>query len=111
MFIPSEERDYRPCWENDVSRLDDAGEVLLKAAEIIEERGWCQNALSNGTGFCAVGALGMASRERGGQGFTEAWARLEANVLGLNVADWNDNPFRTKEEVVAKLRAVALGGK
>jgi hypothetical protein len=46
--------------------------------------------------------------------FREAKGRLSDNLMngpgGMGIINWNDKLGRTKDEVVAKLRAVALGG-
>ena len=103
-------------------------EIRLKAAEILEasEDSWCQGAFRRDLlgcrySYCLIGACQQAA------GY---WASLDANdwnavgaasfnaaaaiasigswVLGPNisVAVWNDAPGRTREEVIAALRAV-----
>lgn len=102
--------------------------VFEKAVEIIEVRGWTQRQEIDEQGrVCALGALGLAC---GG----EEWESLEgtwAVVLGDNIAgrrlmieaqnflqsqgftggdwtgDWNDQPSRTKEEVIQTLEEAA----
>lgn len=96
--------------------LDDASRLLLKAAELIEERGWCQRQQEDAKGrLCILGALHYAE---GGSPMTPFGAvaynarnRL-MDVLGIWMLgrDWNDKPGRTAAEVIAKLRAVALSG-
>ena len=93
--------------------LDDASRLLLRAAALIEERGWCQGAYFSGERLCAMGALHMASGGRIGDAFTAVGSVAIERLwkkLPTVIPDWNDRPGRTKEEVVAKLRAVALGG-
>ena len=89
--------------------LDEASKVLLRAADLIEDRGWCQRALEDDMGrYCAIGAILQVpgtTDER-----SVAATRLMKSICERDVAVWNNAPGRTKEEVVAKLRAVALGG-
>lgn len=100
-----------------LTELDDASRLLLRAADIIESHGWCQNSYTSAGGkLCLLGAVKVA------RGLTPEDAEdTEALVeracervyvsLGLRrVHIWNDEPGRTKEEVIAKLRSVALGG-
>jgi len=99
-------------------QLDEASKLLLKAADLIEELGWCQHALSDAKGRLSMsGALMVAhygvtkkvSDEDHEATIQAAWRKLRRNFY-CAVPTWNDVPYRTKEEVVAKLRAVALGG-
>ena len=98
--------------------LDEASKILLKAASLIEERGWCQHALETHEGrMCANGAVWIAAgRPVSKDGvpppewhltYRAARTRLWSSVG--HVHDWNDAKDRTQAEVVAKLRAVALG--
>jgi hypothetical protein len=79
-------------------------EIRLKAAELIEERGWCQRCAQDKDGsICADEAVALAAgKERGlliavhvGMGFYN-----DGPALFL----WNDDPSRTKKEVLARLR-------
>ena len=88
--------------------LDEASKVLLRAAEKIEREGWIQDMYSNEHGLCLLGALGYPLHE-GRDEVEEARLRLAMTIRGP-LTRWNDAPGRTKEEVVAKLRSVALGG-
>lgn len=90
--------------------IDSVGTVLLKAAAYIEEHGWCQNSLITDDGkVCAMGAIHMIC----GGGllpcptFYAAKERLEQCTESL-LSKWNDTPGRTKEEVIAALRAAAV---
>lgn len=104
----------------EVKELDAASRLLLKAADCIEERGLAKNCQQDAKGrLCAYGALMLAN---GGtpEGFNdgrdraairEASERLTKAVgCKYGPASWNNAPERTKAEVVAKMRAVALGG-
>ena len=98
-------------------QLDDVSKLLLKAAVEIEWRGWCQLASSDGAAVCMEGAMLLAGG-RSPNGFFRgmsfrAFERVCDAIKrdGFSVPhEWNDSPGRTKEEVIAKLRAVALGG-
>lgn len=99
-------------------KLDDASKVLLKAADMIERNGWCQGAAyldfvkgSKGP-MCMYGAI-WAANDDDPTGKFEALKAAEGRVneaCGTFMAKWNDKSGRTKDEVLAKLRAVALGG-
>ena len=90
-------------------------ELRLKAAQIIEERGWCQKWPSMPTGeVCMVGAL-CAAREGEADwknSDTAIALRIKATgEMGFDVSrkaaemvEWNDASGRTKEEIVARLR-------
>lgn len=99
----------------------DVARALDKAADYIEQHGWIQFTLFNEKAACALGAIYMAS----GSG------RNYLNVVGLETVKamvkhisprlkpiqvymasgvlcaWNNNPWRTKEEVVATFRDAA----
>jgi hypothetical protein len=120
MFIPQEERDGCGYRESSQPSLDEASKLLLKAAAVIEERGWCQNTLESHDGrVCFAGAMKVAAYGKAwpdGPGAIQplmerAWYRFE-DAMGVTrglVGRWNDEPGRTQAEVVAKIRAVALG--
>lgn len=93
-------------------------EVLARAADIIQQRGWHQGwFIDRDTGaVCCVGAIRIA----GGLTATPIYDRdAAAHDLVLNarsrmfghlkrsVSVWNDEPGRTQAEVVAALRAAA----
>lgn len=100
------ETKYLPRVDHAPAELDDASKILLKAAALIEESGWCQNAMFDKGRMCALGAIGTAGRYQ--QSAYDARDRLQS-ALHAGVGAWNDVDGRTKDEVVAKLRAVALG--
>lgn len=80
--------------------------TLLKAADYIEKHGWCQGKWRNDAGeVCAYGAI--SSVERCGLVRSGAAWRLGRFLNVVSVAGWNDQPDRTKEEVIAALRAAA----
>ena len=102
-------------------------EIRIKAAEILEahEDAWCQGSfrhmLAAGRySYCLIGACYEAA------GYwlkaPEYWSRVDLDAaaartaaydaataaLGPNISisEWNDTPGRTREEVIAALRAV-----
>lgn len=90
--------------------VDEVGQVLLDAADYIEKHGWCQGNYCDPLGrVCALGALNIVSC--GIPNHTEGIAINAAIRLmwNLRITQWNDHPERTKEEVIAALRKVALG--
>jgi hypothetical protein len=79
--------------------------MLLDAADLIEERGWCQGSYSDQDGrVCAIGAIVRAGNH---QHYRRAEAMMMM-VVGMSVVGWNDIKGRTKEEVITALRRAAL---
>ncbi len=81
--------------------------ILLRAAELIEQRGWCQGQSRCNGRICLVTAIGIANlecSENHNERIFDTF-RKYLNVPGL--ASWNDNPKRTKEEVINKLKECA----
>jgi hypothetical protein len=101
---------HLPKVDHTPAELDAASKLLLKAADYVEKNGWCQHELQSGDGrVCIVGALSAVADEIFLVGtHSAAWTRLQ-KALNKMAGTWNDTQGRTKEEVVAKLRAVALG--
>jgi hypothetical protein len=87
--------------------LDEASLNLLRAAQRIELRGHCKGSYWDGDKACALGAIIDTSTDH--EAKITAAERLH-HAVGGDVPIWNDAPERTPAEVVAKLRAVALGG-
>lgn len=101
--------------------------LLKRAAAIITERGWYQGHYIDDQGqcVCPLGALHIAYAEalglRNPARHVGSWPEgsrpdpLQEAVNGLQdsistrdwVADWNDAPGRTKEDVLSALRAAA----
>lgn len=84
-------------------------EVILKdAAALIEQRGWCQ-----GTGFtvagevCAFVAINEVS-PGDPLGRAKAYELLQSRIRktqrSCSIMVWNDDPKRTKAEVLATMR-------
>jgi hypothetical protein len=91
-----------------------AREVLLKAADIIAERGHCQGASEICGSCCVMGALDRATDDP--IAYEDACVALAAHLrFGYGAGDtkrivrWNDTPGRTAAEVIAALRGAAEG--
>jgi hypothetical protein len=95
-------------------RLAAPDPVLLRAAEIVRERGLCQGPWRAGGSLCAAGAIGEAGRDHG-----LARSEMEARVLrfarslggsaACDVHDWNDAPGRAVDDVAHALERAAYG--
>ena len=97
-------------------------ETLKKAADLIDEAGWIQGGIISATeGFDAYGAILSASTRIGIYDTEErveiqqlAMARVSFSYfipvdnLCMALVSWNDDPARTKQEVVETLRIAAL---
>lgn len=85
-------------------------DVLLRAADLLTEFGWRQMHVGSKRqgAFCAYGATNEAARDLVAprEVWQEARRRLR-DAVGRSVAHWNDDPARTKAEVVSKLREAA----
>jgi hypothetical protein len=84
----------------------DVDAVLLRAADLVAERGWGQGVFKTHDGrLCMIGAVQVASDEMGVDQM-QSWIRLEAYLDGRNPIAWNDVRGRTKTQVIrALLRA------
>lgn len=96
-------------------------EVLEQAADRIEERGWTQGAYLRTDGTCcARGAIRLTLGGEVGENFDEDklyvsdGGDFECDViwtlhheLDTSLMEWNDDPERTADEVIALLREVA----
>lgn len=104
--------------------MNNTPDVLDRAADIIERNGWWQNFYCDlgsslpkrDCAVCARGAINLAANGRTPDRLSKVGeAALQAleRYLGISgeypdsVADWNDHPGRTAEEVVAALRGTA----
>lgn len=88
--------------------------ILLRAAELLEHDGWCQGYLRDDFGrMCASGAIGAAIEEMCPvDGDPDTWedvaCRVARHVGARMLTAWNDESERTKDEVIAALRQVAV---
>lgn len=99
-------------------------EALKKAADLIDEAGWIQGGIISATdGFDAYGAILSASTRIGIYDTEErveiqqsAMAKISFGLpysydnLCMALVAWNDDPDRTKQEVVETLRTAAWWG-
>lgn len=88
----------------------DLAAVFTAAADLLERDGWCQGEYEDGEGRrCAAGAISCVTT---GDDDAYALARgaLRAATNG-RIAIWNDDPARTKAEVIGLLRDLADGAK
>lgn len=83
--------------------------ALLDAADYIEKHGWCQGEVFGpDDAVCAIGAI-MATATN--LGILDRAAGLLARYLDIGidrVARWNDDPSRTKDQVISALREAAI---
>lgn len=99
-------------------KLEPWRQALLKAAEIVRERGLCQGQMvDKQQRVCAMGAMSIAMSGlcdhrwmnlyiMATNAVIEELARRKQINLG-GIPDWNDQPGRTKEEVIDVLTAAA----
>ena len=99
----------------EVKELDAAAKLLLKAATLIEEYGWCQKELITLDGrMCLIGAIDTANCHKMTYDSELAMARadaatgIESTTILREAATWNDAIGRKQDEVVALLRRAAL---
>ena len=91
-----------------LTELDPTTRVLLEAADRIDRLGLCKIVAEGPDGsVCVLQAIGRSGRDE--DEIRKTIARLE-RVVGFPAYHWNDAPERTKDEVIAKLRTIALGG-
>ena len=85
-------------------------QILLDAANLLEERGWCQDEFQNKQGqMCMLGAMRVALWDKVIYPAHPAYG-LACDATGMNgmkIAEWNDTPGRTQQEVISKLREAA----
>jgi hypothetical protein len=91
----------------------------MKAYELLEKADWTQGAFARDSkgvyvdlyseeavSFCSVGAIGRANC---GEAYPHHKVVALCNLLEVNLlTKWNDDPDRTKEEVIAALRGADL---
>ena len=89
------------------TKPDPVADVLLAAADYIEQHGWCQFYTRDDQGaVCGFGAIFNCSNPPIGGHTLLAVDRMQRR-LGMSISAWNDMPGRTKDEVVAALRAAS----
>ena len=94
----------------------DVADVLEAAADVIEERGWCQNFLMSEDGrVCLMGAVIVATGEDlvpfqtvcGRDPMAERAFGVVEEFLGRWPSVWNDHAAQDKYEVIDLLKSVA----
>lgn len=97
---------YDPKWKYTKPKLRGWRRVLWDAADLIDENGWIQHKKRTKNGYCIIGAICEVDASDNSCLLAEA---KFCDVVGVLYAEvWNDKRGRTKEEVVAKLREIAL---
>ena len=89
----------------------------MKAWQLLKEKGWCRGTYArNGNGtpvhwtsefavsFCAIGAITKVSRSGTRASFKQNVVELLLPKGQRNLGAWNDDPKRTKAEVIALLK-------
>ena len=88
--------------------------ALRKAHLRLVTRGWIQGTVRDVNGFCLLGAVALTARPDGSEcmmtqatGVNLALGYLAEEIGGEpnDITSWNDDPDRTKDEVIAKLEA------
>lgn len=94
--------------KGEVKELDAGSLTLLRAANIIEKKGHCNFASYGADGsLCVHAAIGEAA-QFSSPTMSAAREKLEGRLgEGRFITTWSNSS--TKAEVIAKLRAVALG--
>ena len=86
----------------DATPLTDVQQTYLAAADLLERDGWSwRRGRSSGGGRCLVVAITDAARSLVA---AEAGMDYLREYLGRQPVDWNDEPGRTKEDVINLLR-------
>jgi hypothetical protein len=104
--VPSELLERIPTVPEFRPRTEPWRQVLLDAADLLDEVGWCQHRASDEYGrMCAGNAIQLVARSSIAQ--HEAHMKLiQATGYG-GVPNWNDRGGMTKERVTSTMRRVA----
>ena len=92
--------------------------LLLRAAEVLRDRGHCKNVIEDEHGrVCAMGALLVAARIQNYSSRTNSCAAIELIQKRINsglvdhwlgMVQWNNAPERTAAEVIEMFEQAAL---
>ncbi len=86
-------------------------EVLDRAADYIEQHGWCQGEFSKNGAVCVSGAISRVLGVEFYRADNRVYDAKNAFARHLKSDDppcvWNDEDGRTQEEVIATLREAA----
>lgn len=93
-------------------------EILVRAADIVENEGWCQGVLArnrqgkptdimslDASAWCAQGAIQKAAQELAPDMQEGAVSQWEGHLR--DAVCWNDDPARNKYEVASELDYLA----
>jgi hypothetical protein len=89
--------------------LDEMGKVLLKARDIILDRGWVCGAYEDGRRVCTAAAINLALGFPPGDRLDGTWTKrlnIDPWVHG-DIAGWNDTGEQTQESVAERLERAA----
>lgn len=102
-------------WPLNPENLMNTKQVLIGARNLIANVGWCQRSSAvdragwrvpydspSACGFCIIGAVGRAALDLGGDRARVVNDTLDAIELRLGdaIGGWNDDPHRTKSDVL-----------
>lgn len=88
--------------------------ILKHARKLLAKKGgWIQGRAMNGCGgYCATGALSRAWMSQNHKTYSQAEEILRHVIFGPNncqsIPRWNDQPYRTKSQVLAAFSAAIL---
>lgn len=94
--------------------------ILLRAAQLIRDRGWCRDLLEHDGQICAIGAIILAGGFKIEGNKADAWDPVVEHAMKRvavlchrrygfdNVPTWNDQLDRTAEDVIQLLEDAAL---
>lgn len=111
-----------PKWQEQLDRLKSEPwrTLLHKAADYIEEHGWCQGTLLNSGQVCTMGALYAATGWPYASWGHDLLPLIKEShdklvqfldpTINPRIDLWNDRAGRTRKEVIAALRGAAVGG-
>ena len=92
-----------------LAKLEPHQQTLLRAAEIIRERGLHKHGFGNhGEPRCTLGAIAEAANCLEFDSYSAAVVYLQGRVPSRSVIRWNDAPGRTAAEVIKALTEAAL---
>ena len=112
---------YNPKWEEEINVAPTWRTVLLRAAEIVRERGLAKWQLEDTDGrVCIHGAIRIAAYGHSAgagigpeeiescQALCKYLRQTDAKgIHGYGAAEWNNEPGRTADEVIAALEGAA----
>lgn len=94
--------------EEHVGTRERASNILYRSADVLMLHGWIQGRPSGPDGFCVLGAIGLISGADALEPPTELVSRALRDVIGRgSLIEWNDDPGRTKSEVIQALQEAA----